>query len=69
MEKLLENLKESIKHYEDCVDADIAEHIIFELTLNLYTSCGKVYRKCKVILNNKFGKMIDEKINEIISKK
>lgn len=52
MKKLLENLKEAIKHYEDCVDVCAAEHIMAESIMQLGRCCKEVNKECQDMLNN-----------------
>lgn len=54
MEKLLENLKEAIKHYEDCVDVCAAEHIMAESIMQLGRCCREVNDECQNMLNSMF---------------
>lgn len=54
MEKLLENLKEAIKHYEDCVDVCAAEHIMAEAILMLSRCCKEVNKECQDMFNTMF---------------
>lgn len=54
MEKLLENLKKAIKHYEDCVDVNAAEHIMAESLITLRRCCKEVDERCHVMFNAMF---------------
>lgn len=54
MEKLLENLKEAIKHYEDCVDVCAAESIMANSLYKLGYYCQEVDKKCQAIVNTMF---------------
>ena len=54
MKKLLENLKEAIKHYEDCVDVDAAEHIMAESIMQLGRCCREVDKECEVMYKTMF---------------
>ena len=55
MKKLLENLKEAIKHYEDCVNVDAAEHIMAESIMQLGRCCREVNEECQVIYETMFN--------------
>lgn len=55
MEKLLENLKKAIKHYEDCVDVCAAEHIMAESILMLSRCCKEVDKECQVMFETMFN--------------
>lgn len=54
MKKLLENLKEAIKHCEDCVDVCAAEHIMAESLISLSRCCKTVDEECQRMINNMF---------------
>lgn len=54
MNKLLENLKEAIKHYEYCIDVCAAEHITAESLLSLSRCCKEVSEECQVMFNTMF---------------
>ena len=51
MKKLLENLKEAIKHYENCEDVCAAEHIMAESILMLSRCCKEVDKECQVMFS------------------
>lgn len=51
MEKLLKNLKEAIKHYENCVDVCAAEYIMAESIMQLGRCCREVDEECQIMLN------------------
>ena len=51
MKKLLENLKEAIKHYENWVDFCAAEHIMAESILMLSRCCKEVDKECQVMFS------------------
>ena len=54
MKKLLENLKEAIKHYEECEDVCAAEHIMAESIMQLGRCCREVNEECQVMLETVF---------------
>lgn len=54
MKKLLDNLKEAIKHYEDCEDVCAAEHIMAKSLLVLSRCCKEVSEECEVMFNTMF---------------
>ena len=54
MEKLLENLKKAIKHYEDCVDVCAEEWIIAESLVTLSRCCKEVSEECQVMFKTMF---------------
>lgn len=51
MKKLLENLKEAIKYYEDCADVCAAENIIANSLVNLHICAVNVASECRKILD------------------
>ena len=55
MNNLLENLKEAIKHYEECVDVCAAEHIMMDSILALGRCCREVNRECQNMFNSMFN--------------
>ena len=55
MEKLLENLKEAIKHYEIWNDFCTAEHIKVESIMQLGRCCREVNRECQNMFNAMFN--------------
>lgn len=55
MNNLLENLKEAIKHYEECVDVCAAEHIMMDSILALGRCCREVNRECQSMFNSMFN--------------
>lgn len=56
MKKLLDNLKDAIKHYEDCVDVCAAEHIMAESLRTLNKCCKEVSEECEV----RYNTMLDD---------
>ena len=60
MEKLLENLKKAIKHYEDCVDVCAAKHIMAESILMLSRCCKEVDKECQIMFETMFDWNDDE---------
>lgn len=54
MEKLLQNLKEAIKHYEMCEDVCAAEHIMAESIIQLGRCCREVNEECEVMYKTMF---------------
>ena len=51
MKKLLENLKEAIKHYEIWEDFCTAEHIMAESIMQLGRCCKEVNEECQVMFS------------------
>ena len=55
MKKLLDNLKEAIKNYENCVDVeDVDEFIMLENIQILSRCCREVDKECFDIFNKVF---------------
>lgn len=55
MKKLLENLKEAIKQYEDCVDIDnVDEFAMLAHIQTLSRCCKEVDNECLIIFNKIF---------------
>ena len=55
MEKLLQNLKEAIEHYERCDDVCAAEHIMAESILMLSRCCKEVDKECQSMFESIFN--------------
>lgn len=54
MKQLLENLKEALKHYENCEDVCAAEHIMAESIMTLGRCCREVNTECQNMLDSMF---------------
>lgn len=55
MNNLILNLRKALVHYEECVDVDVAEHIIAESIRTLSKCCKEVSEECLVIFNTMFN--------------
>lgn len=55
MEKLLENLKEAIKHYEDCVNINSDKYLMPETIILLSKCCREIDKECEVIFETMFN--------------
>ena len=50
MEKLLEELKNAIKDYEECVNICVDKQVTFISIMQLEKCCREVNKECRVIL-------------------
>lgn len=51
MEKLLKNLKEAIKYYEDCVNNDVVKPVLADSLITLGCCCQELDKKCQAMFN------------------